>query len=82
MEPIGTQRTDPVSYADLRVEKTFPFGGSRSAGVLLDLFNLNNQGVISNASRSGVIEASGTSFSNPNVWLSPRLARLGFRLVF
>jgi outer membrane receptor protein involved in Fe transport len=82
IEPIGTRRTDAVSYVDFRAEKTFPFGSSRSAGVFLDLFNLNNQGVNDNASRTSVIESSGTSFGNPNVWVGPRLARLGFRLVF
>ena len=83
IEPIGTRRTPAVNLVDLRVEKTFPFGNSRSAGVFLDLFNLNNQGVNDNGSpRTSVIESSGTSFGNPNVWVSPRLARLGFRLVF
>jgi hypothetical protein len=71
-----------VNNIDLRAEKTFPLGGSRSVGVYLDLFNLNNQGVNDNGSRTAVIESSGTSFGNPNVWISPRLARLGFRLTF
>jgi hypothetical protein len=82
IEPIGTRRTPAVNFVDLRVEKTFPFASSRSAGVFLDLFNLNNQGVNDNGSRTSVIESSGTSFGNPNVWVTPRLARLGFRLVF
>ncbi|MGH9141809.1 MAG: TonB-dependent receptor [Vicinamibacterales bacterium] len=82
IEPIGTRRTPAVNNIDLRAEKTFPLGGSRSAGVYLDLFNLNNQGVNDNGSRTAVIESSGTSFGNPNVWISPRLARLGFRLTF
>ena len=34
------------------------------------------------AQRTGVIEASGITFGNPNVWISPRLARLGFRFTF
>jgi len=83
IEPIGTRRTDAINNVDFRAEKTFPLGASgRQAGVFLDIFNLNNQGVIDAGSRTGVIEASGSTFGNPNVWISPRLARLGFRLTF
>ena len=83
IEPIGTRRTDAINNVDFRVEKTFPLGASdRRLGVYLDLFNLNNQGVNDAGSRTSVIEASGTTFGNPNVWISPRLARLGFRVTF
>jgi hypothetical protein len=50
--------------------------------VYLDLFNLNNQGVIDNGSRTGAIDSSGSTFSNPNTWISPRVARLGLRVTF
>jgi hypothetical protein len=81
--PRGTLRTDPINNLDFRIEKTFPIGSStRQAGVYLDLFNINNQGVIDNGSRTGVIEASGTNFGNPNRWISPRIARLGFRFTW
>ena len=83
IEPRGSRRTDPVNNVDLRFEKTFPLGSSaRQAGVYLDIFNVNNQGVIDNSSRSGVIEASGSTFGNPNVWVLPRLLRLGFRFTW
>jgi hypothetical protein len=83
IEPIGTRRAPAVNFIDLRVEKTFPIGGpGRQVGVYLDLFNLNNQGVVDNGIRTGVQESSGTSFGNPNAWISPRVARLGFRLTF
>jgi hypothetical protein len=83
VQPRGTFRTDPLNNIDFRVEKTFPLGSSaRQAGVYLDLFNLNNQGVPSNGSRTAVIESSGSTFGNPNVWLNPRTARLGFRVTF
>ena len=83
IEPIGTRRTDPINNVDFRVEKTFPLGtSSNKVGIYLDLFNLFNQGVIDNGNRQGVIEASGSSFGNPNFWISPRLARLGFRFTF
>jgi hypothetical protein len=83
IEPRGTRRTDPINNVDLRVEKTFPIGVSdRKFGVYLDLFNLNNQGVIDSAIRTSVIDASGSTFGNPNSWISPRLARLGLRFTF
>jgi hypothetical protein len=81
--PRGTYRTDPINFIDFRVEKTFPLGlSARQAGVYLDLFNLNNQGVIDSGQRTGVIESSGSTFQNPNRWITPRTARLGFRLMF
>jgi len=43
---------------------------------------LTNKGVMDNGIRTAVIEGSGSTFSNPNRWVSPRLARLGFRLQF
>jgi hypothetical protein len=83
IEPLGTRRTDPIKLLDFRVEKTFPImSQQRQVGVYLDLFNLTNQGAIDNGNRSGVIESSGSTFGNPNRWVSPRLARLGFRFTF
>jgi hypothetical protein len=83
IEPIGTRRADAVNFVDFRVEKTFPIGSaSRQVGVYLDLFNLNNQGVPDNGVRTAVQESSGSSFGNPSAWISPRIARLGFRFTF
>ncbi len=59
IEPRGTRRTDPINNLDFRVEKTFPIGASdRKIGIYLDIFNINNQGVIDNGARTGVIEGS------------------------
>jgi hypothetical protein len=82
IDPRGTLRTDPVNNLDFRVEKTFPFGSGRQAGVYLDIFNLNNQGVVDNGMRTGVIDSSGSTFGNPNAWISPRIAGLGLRVTF
>jgi hypothetical protein len=82
IDPRGTLRTDPVNNIDFRVEKTFPFGSGRQAGVYLDIFNLNNQGVVDNGVRTGVIDSSGSTFGNPNAWIQPRIARLGLRVTF
>ncbi|PYQ81590.1 MAG: hypothetical protein DMG03_19505 [Acidobacteria bacterium] len=83
IEPLGTRRTDAANYLDFRAEKTIPLGSSaRQIGIYLDIFNVNNQGIPDNGDRRSVIENSGTTFGNPNRWISPRLARLGFRLMF
>jgi len=83
VEPIGTRRAPAVNYIDVRAEKTFPLGAAgRTAGIVLDIFNLNNQGVNDNGARDAVIESSGANFGNPNRWVSPRLARLGFRVTW
>jgi len=79
----GTFITDPINSLDFRVEKTFPIGSpTHQVGVYLDLFNLNNQGVPNNGTRTAVIESSGSTFGNPNAWVNSRTARLGFRLTF
>jgi carboxypeptidase family protein/TonB-dependent receptor-like protein len=83
IEALGTRRTDPLNNLDFRVEKTVPIGSTgHQAGIYLDIFNINNQGVVDNGSRTGVIESSGSNFGNPNRWIIPRTARLGFRLTF
>ncbi|HEY7289835.1 MAG TPA: TonB-dependent receptor [Vicinamibacterales bacterium] len=79
IEPVGTRRTDAVNNIDFRVEKTFQIGRDQRIGIYFDLFNMFNQGVVDNGSSTGVIEASGSSFGNPNVWIAPRTGRLGLR---
>lgn len=82
-QPVGSRRTNAINNVDFRVEKTFPIGFSgRQAGVYLDIFNLNNQGVINGGSATGIIDTSGSSFGNPNRWIDPRTLRLGFRFSF
>ena len=81
--PVGTLRTDPINNFDFRVEKTFPIGmQSRQAGIYMDIFNVNNQGVIDNGSSTGIIDTSGSSYQNPNHWITPRLVRIGLRFTF
>jgi hypothetical protein len=83
IEPRGTRRTDAFNRLDLRVEKTFPIGSARrQLGVYFDVFNVNNQGVIDNATRTGVIDTSGDTFGDPNQWILPRRLRLGVRFTF
>ena len=79
IEPSGTRRTDPINNVDFRVEKTFPIGASdRQVGVYLDIFNINNQGVIDNGMRTGVIDSSGIDVRQPEHLdqPAPRAARV------
>lgn len=39
IEPRGTERLESVAQMDLSLEKTFPLGGRRSAGIYADAFN-------------------------------------------
>lgn len=78
LEPRGTRRLDATSVLDVRLEKTFPLGGSRrAAGIYADLFNVTNRGVA-----AGVQEASGNAFGQPTGWIQPRTMRVAARVTF
>jgi hypothetical protein len=83
IENRGTRRVDAANYLDFRLETAFPVGGpSRSLGVFLDIFNINNQGVADSDSSRPVQDYSGSSFGDPRVWINPRTLRLGVRFQF
>jgi hypothetical protein len=82
IERRGTRRTDALNRLDFRAEKTFLLGGTRQAGVVFDVFNLTNQGVIDNEARTGILDTSGDTFGNPNVWVIPRTLRMVLRFSF
>ena len=83
IEPRGTRRVDALNNFDFRAEKTFVFGRqSRSAGVFLDIFNVNNQGIPDSTSSRPYTDTSGAHFGEPRVWIDPRLLRLGVRFTF
>jgi hypothetical protein len=83
IEPRGTRRVDALNNLDFRVEKTFVFGQqSRTAGVFLDVFNLNNQGIPDSREERPVADTSGSTFGDPLEWIDPRLLRLGVRFTF
>ncbi len=76
-EPLGTRRQDDILIADLRVEKTHRFGGSRDISVFFDLYNMFNENPAQNLQWS-----SGTAFDRPLSIVPPRLARIGVKLNF
>jgi hypothetical protein len=83
IETRGTRRTDAINRLDFRVDKTFDIAGSsRTLGLVLDIFNVTNQGVISNASQDTVVDTSGSNFGEPLVWTSPRQLRALIRFTF
>jgi hypothetical protein len=84
IEPRGTRRVDALNNFDLRVEKTFVLGGqqSRTAGLFVDVFNVNNQGIPDSESSRPYTDTSGSNFGDPRVWIDPRLVRLGVRFTF
>jgi hypothetical protein len=55
---------------------------SRTAGVFVDIFNVNNQGIADSEDSRPIIDTSGSTFGNPRVWIDPRLVRLGLRFTF
>jgi hypothetical protein len=83
IEPRGTRRVDALNNIDLRVEKTFTFGrAGRTAGLFVDVFNLNNQGIPDSQASRPVNDSSGSSFGEPLEWIDPRLVRVGLRFTF
>ena len=83
VEPRGTQRLPALKNLDFRIEKTWPLSGPRrTLGFYLDAFNLTNQGTFNSDSSAAVIDTSGSSYGQPNNWLSPRTLRAGIRFTF
>jgi hypothetical protein len=84
IEPRGTRRVDALNNFDLRVEKTFVLGGqqARTAGLYVDVFNVNNQGIADSESSRPYTDTSGSNFGDPRVWIDPRLVRVGVRFTF
>ena len=83
IEARGTRRVDALNNFDFRVEKTFVFGQqSRTAGVFVDIFNVNNQGIPDSGRFAADHRHVGIDFGNPRVWIDPRLVRLGVRFTF
>ena len=76
VEPRGTRTTPATNVLDLRIEKSFPWGPTRT-GVFADVFNVTNQGV---AIRYNAV--SGPQFGVPLSWSDPRTLRLGCKVSF
>ena len=71
------RRSPAVDTLDLRVDKPVVFGGRTAVHVLVDVFNVWNQGVA-----TSFIPTAGPNFGLPGGWSSPRSLRAGLRVRF
>ena len=73
-EPFGTRQQDNIYLFDVRLEKSFKVGGSRSISGFVDGYNLTNANPASN-----INWGSGTNFLQPTTIVPPRLWRFGVK---
>jgi hypothetical protein len=74
-EPVGTRRQDHLTIVDLRIGKDIALADARRVNVFVEVYNLLNSGAA-----QSVRWETGESFLRPLSIVSPRIARLGFRL--
>jgi hypothetical protein len=80
VEQQGMLRTDWLRTTDLRIEKHQNFAGGRSSfDVMLDVFSLFNSNTIT---RVQSLNMALTNFMTPAEIMTPRAARIGFRINF
>ena len=77
VEPANANREDNIWVFDVRAEKTVPIVGRLRSRLFLDLFNITN----SHASET-ISRATGLSYLKPSAILAPRVARVGFRILW
>jgi hypothetical protein len=77
VEPMNANREDNIWVFDVRAEKQIDLVGRLRTRLFLDLFNLTN----SHASET-ISRATGLGYQKPSAILAPRVARLGFRLLW
>ena len=73
-EPIDSRRQDHITVLDIRVEKDFKIGSTRSLAPFMDLYNIGNSDAASN-----IAWASGSSFELPSTIIGPRIMRVGVK---
>jgi hypothetical protein len=72
----GEERLPNVTLVDLRLSRTFRFGG-RSFAPQLDIFNIGNSATV-----TSLATAVGSAYLEPREIISPRIIRVGFSLNF
>jgi hypothetical protein len=75
LEPRGSRRYPSSKNLDLRLEKTFKIGGIK-LGLLVDVFNVFNEGQVNSYSTIA------TSFEEVISIVNPRAFRAGIRFWF
>ena len=76
-ETLDSRRGPNVGIFDVRFEKSFALGKPGSVTGMVDIFNLTNSGVITNARNR-----SGSRFHEVIALLDPRIVRFGIRWEF
>lgn len=77
LEPRGSRRLSSQTLLDVRLSKTFSFGGSRRVELLLDVLNLLND-----TAEEGLVSenVSSPNFGRPSTFVDPRRAMVGARV--
>jgi len=73
----GDERLPAVKTADIRIQRSFKFGGNRRIVPQLDWFNINN-----GAMPVAITSAVGGSYLAPTQILAPRIARIAVAINF
>ena len=73
-EPFGSRQQDNIYLFDVRVEKVFKLGGSRSLAGFIDGYNLTNTNPAQN-----INWGSGATYLQPTTIVPPRLWRFGVK---
>ncbi len=76
-EPFDANRAPNVSIFDVRFEKSFALGRPGRVTGMVDIFNLTNSGVVTNARNR-----SGSAYHQVIALLDPRIVRFGIRWEF
>jgi outer membrane receptor protein involved in Fe transport len=76
-QPIDSQRMDNVYLFDVRTEKFINLGRGLRTGLFFDVYNLFN----ANPDQT-IIFASGGSYLRPTAIVGPRIARVGFKVLW
>ena len=77
LEPRGSRRLSSQALLDMRVSKTFSFGGSRRIELLVDVLN-----VLNDTAEEGLVSENlfSSNFGLPNTFVDPRRAMVGLRV--
>ena len=76
LEPRGSRRLSSQSLLDVRLSRTFSFGGARRIELLVDVLNLLNDTAGDGLVSDNLISPN---FGLPNTFVDPRRAMLGLR---
>ena len=77
VEPVTANRSPMVSIVDLRFDKSFTFGKFGRLTGMMDVFNLMNNGTVTNFSTQ-----TGATYLRVIGILDPRIVRFGVRYDF